>query len=302
LLEDVCSCLTDAIKQDDEASIPSFIESTVGDDSIVSGENTRLLTESRRNTLNLPTSTSRPLLDSRDYSPSSDTGDTLTIRASASLSNTSSWRSSRDTLQRSESNGSLLPIEIPIQEDDMFEFSAEALDDLFNPKSLVTFHALGGLSRIAKGLLTDCDTGLGRDDTIIGESTSYGTISILPTSQYSRDEPFAYRKAIFGENRLPGKKPKTLLRLMLIALDDKVLLLLSITSIISLALGLYQTFGQPHEPNEPRVEWVDGVTIMTAVAIAVILGALNDYQKELQFAKLLKKVRNIASLYVLALS
>jgi len=265
---------------------------TVGDDSTVSGENTRLLSGSRGNTLNIPTLTSRPSLDPRDYSPSSDTGDTLTVRASASVSNASSWRSSRDTLQRSASNGSLLPIEISTQEDDMFAFSAEALADLFNPKSLVTFHALEGLPRIAKGLLTDCDTGLGLEETNVGESTSYGTISILSTNQHSRDEQFAHRKAIFGENRLPGKKPKTLLRLMLIALDDKVLLLLSITSIISLALGLYQTFGQSHAPDEPRVEWVDGVTIMTAVAIAVVLGALNDYQKELQFAKLLKKVRN----------
>lgn len=80
---------------------------------------------------------------------------------------------------------------------------------------------------------------------------------------------------------------------MLIALDDKVLILLSVTSIISLALGLYQTFGQPHAPGEPRVEWVDGVTIMTAVAIAVVIGALNDYQKEGQFAKLMRKVRGV---------
>jgi Ca2+-transporting ATPase len=82
---------------------------------------------------------------------------------------------------------------------------------------------------------------------------------------------------------------------MWIALHDNVLILLSVTSIISLALGLYQTFGQPHAPGKPRVEWVDGVTIMTAVAIAVVLGALNDYQKERQFAKLMKKVRDIVS-------
>jgi len=80
---------------------------------------------------------------------------------------------------------------------------------------------------------------------------------------------------------------------MLIALDDKVLIILSVTSVISLALGLYQTFGLPHAPGQPRVEWVDSVTILTAVAIAVVLGALNDYQKERQFAKLNRKVKDI---------
>jgi len=158
----------------------------------------------------------------------------------------------------------------------MFAFSADTLAHMFNPKNILAFRALGGLTRLEKGLATDCDAGL--DET-------------WP----SRGEPYADRRAIFGENRLPEKKQKSLLRLMLIALDDKVLIILSITSIISLALGLYQTFGLPHKPGEPRVEWVDGVTILAAVTIAVVLGALNDYQKESQFAKLNRKVRDIVS-------
>ncbi len=78
---------------------------------------------------------------------------------------------------------------------------------------------------------------------------------------------------------------------MLLALGDRVMLLLSGVAALSLALGLYQSFGLPHDdPREPRVEWVDGVTIMVAVAIVVVAGALNDYQKERQFARLNKKV------------
>jgi len=156
----------------------------------------------------------------------------------------------------------------------MFAFSADTLAHMFDPKSISAFRALGGLEGLEKGLATDCDAGL--DEA-------------LP----SRGEPYTDRRAIFGENRLPEKKQKSLLHLMVLALDDKVLIILSITSIISLALGLYQTFGLPHAPGEPRVEWVDGVTILAAVAIAVVFGALNDYQKERQFAKLNKKVRNI---------
>ena len=75
---------------------------------------------------------------------------------------------------------------------------------------------------------------------------------------------------------------------------DKVLLFLSGAAVISLALGLYQTFGVKHKPgSEPQVEWVEGVAIVVAIAIVVFVGAGNDYQKELQFVKLNKKVRKV---------
>lgn len=72
-------------------------------------------------------------------------------------------------------------------------------------------------------------------------------------------------------NRLPEKKSKSLLELAWIAYNDKVLILLTIAAIVSLALGLYQTFGTPHEPGEARVEWVEGVAIIVAILIVVIV-------------------------------
>jgi Ca2+-transporting ATPase len=98
---------------------------------------------------------------------------------------------------------------------------------------------------------------------------------------------------VFGDNRIPERKAKGLLTLMWIALMDKVLLLLSAAAVISLALGLYQTFGVKHKPGEPSVEWVEGVAIIVAIVIVVVVGAGNDYQKELQFVKLNRKVRMI---------
>jgi Ca2+-transporting ATPase len=47
--------------------------------------------------------------------------------------------------------------------------------------------------------------------------------------------------------------------------NDKVLILLTIAAAISLALGLYQTFGVKHEEGEPSVEWVEGVAILVAI-------------------------------------
>ena len=63
---------------------------------------------------------------------------------------------------------------------------------------------------------------------------------------------------------------------------------------MSLALGLYQTFCQPPEYDDegnplPQIQWVDGVAILLAVLIVVVVGAFNDYNKEKQFMKLNSK-------------
>lgn len=55
------------------------------------------------------------------------------------------------------------------------------------------------------------------------------------------------------------------------AYNDKILILLTIAAIVSLALGLYQTLGTPHEPGEAKVEWVEGVAIIVAILIVVIV-------------------------------
>src|SRR5947207_436315 len=76
---------------------------------------------------------------------------------------------------------------------------------------------------------------------------------------------FADRLRVFKDNRLPREKSKSLLELAWTACNDKVLILLAITAVISLALGLYQTFGQPHEQGEFQAKWVEGVAIMVAI-------------------------------------
>lgn len=68
---------------------------------------------------------------------------------------------------------------------------------------------------------------------------------------------------------------------------------------ISLALGLYQDFGvhkfvpctdNPEEDcSGPRVDFVEGVAIIIAVLIVVLVGSLNDWQKERQFRALNEK-------------
>ncbi|KFY46430.1 hypothetical protein V495_02459 [Pseudogymnoascus sp. VKM F-4514 (FW-929)] len=193
--------------------------------------------------------------------------------------------------------------------DNKFAFVPGQMSKLIDPKSLSAFYAVGGIEGLERGLRTDRLSGLSADEAFL-----YGTISLeeakitrppskrpplTHSTEYESpmeliqaqgpDQSFSDRRRIFGENRLPEKKPKNILQLAWMAYNDRVLILLTIAAVISLAVGLYQTFGQPHEEGEAAVEWIEGVAITVAILIVVVVGALNDWQKERQFGKLNRK-------------
>lgn len=189
-----------------------------------------------------------------------------------------------------------------------FAFSPGQLGKMFNPKSLSAFYRLGGLAGIEKGLRSNRTAGLGVDEKHLDGTVTFEDATgadklknegAEPTAQtpaggahhdaHDRDQDFGDRKRVFKDNRLPEKKGKSLLQLIWITYNDKVLILLSIAAVVSLAIGLYQTFGTQHSADNPPVEWVEGVAIIVAIVIVVMVGSLNDFQKERQFAKLNKK-------------
>ncbi|TEA13833.1 Calcium-transporting ATPase 2 [Colletotrichum sidae] len=198
--------------------------------------------------------------------------------------------------------------------DNKFAFSPGQLSKLLNPKSLNAFYALGGLAGLEKGLRTNRKTGLGVDEDHLDGSVTFEEAALKGAPKYGaagnsvpRRDPkakvdvpippppseytggFADRKRVYRDNRLPDTKQKSLLQLVWITYNDKILILLTIAAVVSLALGLYETFGQEHQPGEPRVEWVEGVAIMVAIAIVVIVGSLNDWRMQRQFNALNKR-------------
>nr|CAG8493290.1 2948_t:CDS:2 [Entrophospora candida] len=112
----------------------------------------------------------------------------------------------------------------------------------------------------------------------------------------SEDSPFYERIRIFGKNVLPEKKAKTIFELMLMAMKEQILIILTIAAVVSLALGIYEDYGpQNPNPDEAKIKWVEGVAIIVAIIIVVLVGSLNDWQKERQFRKLnaKKEDRNV---------
>lgn len=197
-----------------------------------------------------------------------------------------------------------------VEGENPFAFSPGQLSKLMDPKNLHALSAVGGLKGLERGLRTNITSGLSVDEeklpghVTFEEAQAAGTDSPGGTRKdismpapdedaaahvSNSDKKYLDRQRVFGDNRLPEKKSKTLLQLAWIALQDKVLILLSIAAVISLALGLYQTFGVKHKDGGAKVEWVEGVAIMVAIFIVVAVGAVNDWQKERQFVKLNKK-------------
>ncbi|KYK61476.1 plasma membrane calcium-transporting ATPase 2 [Drechmeria coniospora] len=183
-----------------------------------------------------------------------------------------------------------------------FAFSPGQLNKLLNPKSLAAFRALGGLAGIARGLQTDTAAGLSVDETTAPGTVSFddavgSTSSPWPAHSPSlsadaavaaaASDPFSDRIRVYQRNVLPAKKPTPLWKLMWNAYNDKVLILLTVAAVISLALGLYETFGVEKKPGAPAaVDWIEGVAICAAIIIVTAVGSLNDWQKEKAFVKL----------------
>jgi P-type Ca2+ transporter type 2C len=180
-------------------------------------------------------------------------------------------------------------------DDNPFAFSPGQLNKLLNPKSLAAYRALGGIKGIARGLQTDLDAGLSIDETSVRRRITFqeavdGTEAKAESSPPPGREPFSDRTRVYGRNVLPAKKATPLWRLMWNAYNDKVLILLTVAAVISLALGLYETLGVDHpEGAPPAVDWIEGVAICAAIIIVVGVGSINDWQKEKAFVRLNEK-------------
>lgn len=186
--------------------------------------------------------------------------------------------------------------------DNPFGVTPGELNKMQNPKSFAAYAALGGLPGLEKALRTDVTTGLSSDEGRLHGSVSRAvdiaqaekSSSDTLTTIHSRDEAtgghtlagqFIDRKRVFKDNRLPPRKTYTLGSLLWNAYNDKILWLLTVAAVVSLALGLYETIH-----NGSSIDWVEGAAITAAILLVVLVTAFNDWQKEKQFTKLNQKV------------
>ncbi|KAI4259540.1 MAG: hypothetical protein LQ352_000727 [Teloschistes flavicans] len=191
-----------------------------------------------------------------------------------------------------------------VVEDNPFAFSPGQLNKTLNPKSLAVYRALGGIHGLERGLQTDLVAGLSVDETSIAEKIDFEEAT-RPVdfkksldarrivahdgliTEYEIQGQFQDRKRIFKDNRLPAKKAVSIWTLFWNAYNDRVLLILTAAAVISLVLGVYEAVGQPSDPKQGQsLDWVEGLAIMVAIIIVVLVTGLNDYRREKQFSAL----------------
>lgn len=187
-----------------------------------------------------------------------------------------------------------------------FPFRPIELADLLDPKSVNKLREMGGVKGVLASLGTDEHRGLdlGGTKTIEAGAGAHDIESApaATNSAKARDANFIDaseedRVRVYGNNVLPERKSNSLLLLMWLALQDKILILLCVAAVVSLALGIY-TSTLPSEEiacvvngvettcQVAHLDWVEGLAILIAIIIVDLVGSVNDYQKERQFKKL----------------
>lgn len=197
-----------------------------------------------------------------------------------------------------------------------FAFTPAQLHKLLTLRNLAALDIFGGLQGLAAGLRTNTAAGLSVDEAELNGTVSFeeavaagrearpATIQSFQTSQghhrhhglrlgETANPRFTDRRRIFGANRLPRRRQKSFLKLMWIAFNDKLLILLTISACISLAIGIYQSVSA--DDGYSNIEWVDGVTVVIAIVIIVLASAANDWQQNHKFERLneRKEHRNV---------
>ncbi|CAF3048384.1 unnamed protein product, partial [Rotaria sp. Silwood2] len=129
----------------------------------------------------------------------------------------------------------------------------------------------GGLSGLEQKLKTNLITGLSSDENDLST-----------------------RIAAFDRNEIPSKLPKTFFRLMLDSLQNIIPVKIIIFAIILLTLSFYypsgETFEAEGKPKEANVAWIEGIVIISAVLVVVLVTTFNDLVNERQFRALQSKI------------
>ncbi|XP_060075457.1 plasma membrane calcium-transporting ATPase 2-like isoform X2 [Ylistrum balloti] len=104
----------------------------------------------------------------------------------------------------------------------------------------------------------------------------------------------ADRRKVFGSNVIPPKPAKTFLQLVWEAVQDVTLIILLVAALISLGLSFYKPPSKEDggDDSESEAGWIEGVAILVAVIVVVLVTAFNDWRKEKQFRGLQSKIEH----------
>ena len=104
-------------------------------------------------------------------------------------------------------------------------------------------------------------------------------IDSLKTNSLIGIETKKGRERVYGSNKNYIEEVPPFCSYVWVALEDFMVRVLIICAIVSIALGCTLS-------DDPSKDWIDGISIIIAVLIVVMVGSITNYQKEKQFRKL----------------
>ena len=87
------------------------------------------------------------------------------------------------------------------------------------------------------------------------------------------------REEAFGSNKVFQEEMPHFCNYVWEALKDLMVRILIVSAIVSIILGIFFS-------DDPSKDWIDGVSIVIAVLVVVLVGSITDYQKEKKFHEL----------------
>ncbi|XP_027154440.1 putative calcium-transporting ATPase 13, plasma membrane-type [Coffea eugenioides] len=142
------------------------------------------------------------------------------------------------------------------------EIDRKALADLVREKNSDRLHTYGGAKELAAILQTDPEAGI---------SSAEGSIK--------------QRIDAFGSNTYRKPPAKSLLRFLLEASKDSMIIILLVCAVLSLCFGIKQ--------NGLKEGWYDGASIIVAVILVLGVSAISNFKQSKQFEKLSNESNNI---------
>ena len=88
------------------------------------------------------------------------------------------------------------------------------------------------------------------------------------------------REEIFGSNKIFKKPLPDFYSFLKEALSDKMIIILIISSIVEIGISMFNIFIK-NESND--MDWLDGISIIIAIIVVVMVGSITNYKKEMKF-------------------
>jgi len=142
-----------------------------------------------------------------------------------------------------------------------------AKSELVDPKDAGKLAKLGGVDGVVKALQTSKFKGLDAVEAKDGFAARRQVCVHAMRAAPALSNPPLYR---YGKNVLPEAESTTFFGLVWEGLQDKTLIMLMVSAVVSLVLGVQEN---------PSSGWIEGTAILIAVFTVVMVSAGNDYSK-----------------------